>query len=429
MEGREGTRRAIVLIDGEHHPSAVADALRLVERDFSIVALTFCGGGEKVPASVLADPAAHYGYELVRGENPSSALAAAIASADADCVVDLADEPLVTADVKLLLASEAEAAGLEYLAPGMGLPSAPTESVEFDGAQIAVIGTGKRTGKTAVCGHLARVIDDAGGAPAVVSMGRGGPPAPIVELPPVGLTKLLELSRGGVHAASDYLEDAVVAGVPTVGCRRVGGGPGGETALTNFVDGALIAARLPGIRTLLYEGSGAVIPPARAGRTICVVGPGDQGSETGGPLRIERGDLVLAPAGDARAIAAARAHARSAVIEFAMAPEPIERVPAAARVAVFTTRAGAPAGIDPVLTSTALARREELARDLQEAFDRGCDYVLTELKAAAIDTVAEAAMAAGAGVGFIRNRPFAAGHDVEADLDEILFNIWQEAAL
>lgn len=421
--------RAIVLIDGEHHPSAVADALRLIVRDFRIVTLAFCGGGEKVPEEVLADPVAHFGYELTRGEDPPTALAAAISEHPADVVVDLADEPMVTADVKLALAAQAESAGLAYLAPGMGLASAPSERVDFDGAQIAVIGTGKRTGKTAVCGHLARVITQRGGSPAVVSMGRGGPPEPIIELPPVDLEKLLALSRRGFHAASDYLEDAVVAGVPTVGCRRVGGGPGGETAFTNFVDGALLAARLDGVDTLLYEGSGAVVPPTHADCTICIVGPGGQGAATGGALRIGLGDLVLTPAGDDEAGLAAREYARGRVLEFEMAPEPIDPVPPGASVAVFTTRAGAPAGIDAVLVSDALARREELRDDLERAFALGCNHVLTEIKAAAIDTVAEAALAAGASVGFIRNRPLAAGRDVEADLDEILFNIWQEAAL
>lgn len=422
-------QRAIVLIDGEHHPSAVADALRIVERSYEVRALAFCGGEEKVPREVLDDPVASYGYALTRGADAADALDAAIAAGGAGVVVDLADEPIVTADTKLALARQAEAAGLAYLAPGMGLAAAPVERIDFGGAQIAVIGTGKRTGKTAVCGHLARVIAARGGAPAVVSMGRGGPPAPIVEIPPVSLDKLIELSRSGVHAASDYLEDAVVAGVPTVGCRRVGGGPGGETAFTNFVDGALIAAGLAGVDTLLYEGSGAVVPPTPADRTICIVGPDGQGAATGGPHRIALGDLVLVPAGDPSAAAAAREHARGEVIEFEMAPEPIDPVPHGATTAVFTTGAGAPERIDAVVVSTALARRDALRADLERAFSLGCDHVLTELKAAAIDTVAEAALAAGASVGFIRNRPFASGRDVEADLDEILFNIWQEAAL
>ena len=38
---------------------------------------------------------------------------------------------------------------------------------------------------------------------------------------------LLAVSRRGLHAASDYFEDAVLAGVMTIGCRRCGGGMAG----------------------------------------------------------------------------------------------------------------------------------------------------------------------------------------------------------
>ena len=48
---------------------------------------------------------------------------------------------------------------------------------------LNVIGTGKRVGKTAVAGHLARLLDDrlrGEGGVVVVAMGRGGPPEPEV---------------------------------------------------------------------------------------------------------------------------------------------------------------------------------------------------------------------------------------------------------
>ena len=51
----------------------------------------------------------------------------------------------------------------ERLAPPLGTPT------------LAVFGTGKRTGKTAVAGEVARVAARRGLAPVVVAMGRGGP--------------------------------------------------------------------------------------------------------------------------------------------------------------------------------------------------------------------------------------------------------------
>src|SRR5207248_4533538 len=73
-------------------------------------------------------------------------------------------------------------------------------------ATLAVIGTGKRTGKTAVAGEVARIARDAGRSPVIVAMGRGGPPGPQVARPDeTTLERLVDLARGGGHAASDYL--------------------------------------------------------------------------------------------------------------------------------------------------------------------------------------------------------------------------------
>ena len=135
---------------------------------------------------------------------------------------------------------------------------------------------------------------------------------------------------------------------------------------------------------------------------------------------------MLAPARDGQAVAAARLHARAPVIEFAMTPEPLEPVPEGAKVAVFTTGAPAPPSVDAHFVFDSLARRDQLESDLAAAFAAGCDHVLTELKAAAIDTIAERAIAAGVGLGFICNRPHSSGADVEVDLDEILLNVWRE---
>ena len=77
---------------------------------------------------------------------------------------------------------------------------------------LAVVGTGKRVGKTAVTGHLARLLARERDV-VVVAMGRGGPPEPELAEARPSLERLLELSRSGRHAASDYLETAALAGV------------------------------------------------------------------------------------------------------------------------------------------------------------------------------------------------------------------------
>jgi hypothetical protein len=96
--------------------------------------------------------------------------------------------------------------------------------------------------------------------------------------------------------------------------------------------------------------------------------------------------------------------------------EPVEVPPPDARVALFTTGAPSSDSIDPVVASTALSRRSELEADLDRAAAERCDVYLTELKAAAIDTVALRAQREGARVIFLRNRPQALDGDLDAEL-------------
>jgi len=74
-------------------------------------------------------------------------------------------------------------------------------------------------------------------------MGRGGPPDPVVAGPEeVTVEALLRRVARAEHAASDFLEDALTAGVPTVGARRCGGGLPGAPFVTNVAQAAAMAA-------------------------------------------------------------------------------------------------------------------------------------------------------------------------------------------
>jgi cyclic 2,3-diphosphoglycerate synthetase len=242
----------------------------------------------------------------------------------------------------------------------------------------------------------------------IVCMGRGGPAEPRLAAAETDLQDLLAIAEAGGHAASDYLEDAVLAGVRTVGCRRVGGGPTGEPAESNVPAGAALAASLdPGV--IVFEGSGACIPPVEVDRTVCLVGAGPP--EPFADYRLLRGDLVLAAEG---------AEAPPGALPFSLRSEAAEPLPADARVALFTTGAPAVAGVEPVVTSANLARRSALAADLERAVAERCDVYLTELKAAAVDTVALRARAEGARVIFVRNRP--------EGVDEALVSLYRDVA-
>ena len=199
----------IALVDGEHHPAAVREALDALDTARGVAATIFCGGEEKVGAEVLADPEAHYGRALALGLAPAAALRRlAEQGTAARAVVDLADEPVLPARARLRLAALALHLGLAYEAPGLWLAPPRYQHLSYAGPKLAVIGTGKRTGKTAVAGHWAGLLSEAGVEPVIVSMGRGGPAEPTLAEPGTSLERLLEIAAAGLHAASDHLEAA-----------------------------------------------------------------------------------------------------------------------------------------------------------------------------------------------------------------------------
>jgi cyclic 2,3-diphosphoglycerate synthase len=283
-----GDGPVIALVDGEHHPAAVRDALDRLERERGLAGVVFCGGEEKLGPGPLDD---HYGRRVEGELEPGLER---LAAGRPTAVVDLADEPVLPAGAKLHAAALALTLGLRYEAPGAVLEPPRYGPVPFDGPKLAVIGTAKRTGKTAVAGHWAALLRDRGADPAIVCMGRGGPAEPQVARAGIGLDELLAIVADGGHGASDYLEDAVVAGVDAVGCRRVGGGFAGAPAESNVAAGAALAASLePDV--IIFEGSGACIPPVEVDRTVCVLGAGPP--EPFAEYRLRRAELVLAAEG------------------------------------------------------------------------------------------------------------------------------------
>ena len=79
---------AIALIDGEHHPAAVVDALDRLAAERGLAGVVFCGGEEKLGPGPLDG---HYGREVET--DPEAALRRLAPGATA--VVDLADEPVL----------------------------------------------------------------------------------------------------------------------------------------------------------------------------------------------------------------------------------------------------------------------------------------------------------------------------------------------
>jgi cyclic 2,3-diphosphoglycerate synthase len=427
----------IALVDGEHYPTAVADTIaELQEAGWKITAVALTGGAEKL----REEP--NYGVPHARADTPLGAVLAALKLGDAYVVVDLSDEPALVFEQRMDLIAGLAARQLGYVGADLIVPLTPARQ-SINTPSLAVIGTGKRIGKTAVSAHLARVADAAlGGAGevVVVAMGRGGPGRPVTvdrNDGPVTVERLLELSRAGKHAASDYLEDAALTGLTTIGCRRVGGGILGVPVSSNVEHGARIADEL-GARLVIFEGSGACIPPVSVDANLLIAStnrPRDL-LEDAGSFRLDSASLVLVmgPKNDAMELAerakqhvAARNDSNATVIAAQLVPTPTESVKGAkaavfmsapANIAPIFDRAIRDAGAKVVLVSNALARRPELRDDVQKAIEAGADTFVVEIKAAGIDVVAEAAAEHDIRLVFLDNRPVA--HDKRIDLDRTL---------
>jgi cyclic 2,3-diphosphoglycerate synthetase len=402
--------KAIAIIDGEHYATVVRDALAALPYEF--VAAWSAGGTEK----------------LLGGENYGVPVAveleAAIAEHAPEIVIDLSDEPVLGPRERFRVASRVLALGLPYA--GADFRFDPPDFAPYALPSLAVIGTGKRVGKTAVTGHVARLLARERDV-VVVAMGRGGPPEPeLAEVRPT-LERLLELSREGRHAASDYLETAALAGVVTIGCRRCGGGLAGSPAESNVLAGAALAAeREPDL--VLFDGSGAAIPPVDVDARVLVTSSAQPVEVATGYLnayRILISDLVVVTGGADEPLLEAIADVKDVpVVPVELRPRPVEPV-AGRRVAFFST---APAAVHETLArhleeqhgaevahvSGNLARREALRAELERV---DAELFLVEIKAAAIDVVAEAALSRGNELVFADNELVPSdGHDFDAQL-------------
>lgn len=414
--------RALALIDGEHYAPVVRAALDELPYDF--VAVHVVGGTEK-----LRD-GAEYGVPVV------STLEAALADERLEVVVDLSDEPVLGPRERLRLASRVLARGLPYV--GADFRFDPPVLKPFPLPSLGVVGTGKRVGKTAVTGHAVRLFSRERTV-VVVAMGRGGPPEPEVIAVRPTVASLLALSRSGRHAASDHLETAALTGVVTVGCRRCGGGLAGAVFSSNVAAGALAAAALrPDL--VVFDGSGAALPPVATGRRVLVAGAQQDAGLVTGYLNAYRhlvADLVvltMAEEGTPHRLLRDRIGElvpNTPVVATVLRPRPLEPVQGRSVAYFGTAPVGAHArisahlerehGAHVVSVSGSLADRATLREELERL---EVDVALVELKAAAIDVVAEAAAARGIEIVLVANDVVAL--DGEPDLDAELLRLAAE---
>jgi len=401
-----------------------------------VLAALVVGGTEKLPADHRLDVGA---FETIgAGGDPRRALADAIDRLRPDGILDLSDEPVLDYRRRMELVAVALARGVPYVGPDFRFEP-PITGGPLPVATLAVIGTGKRVAKTAVSGHVARLSAGRGERPVVVAMGRGGPPDPVSVGPKdVELSALLARVDAGEHASSDYLEDALTAGVTTVGARRCGGGLAGRPFVTNVEEAAALAVDA-GADLVILEGSGSSMPTIPWDAGVLVVPSSLSEEYLGGylgPLRVLLSDLAVFIMGSGPfagpdnlsnlvpLVRRLRADVRVAVAEL----QPVPLADVRGKDAFFATTAQQEvadhlsqqlertAGCRVVKTSHRLADRAGLEADL--ASSPHFDVLLTELKAAAVDVAARRALERGAEVVFVDNRPRGVGGDGE--LDELL---------
>jgi cyclic 2,3-diphosphoglycerate synthetase len=442
--------RAVVLIDGEHYPPVVAEALVSLGREYEVVAAVFLGGTEKIKGDDLQEEAERlYGVPVVFGPSPTVSLLEAIERFAPAVIVDVSDEPVVGYAERFRLISHALSRSVSYA--GSDFRFEPPELPRIACApSLSIIGTAKRVGKTALSGFVARTLQSQrrgrqqAARVVIVAMGRGGPSEPEVidglgvEL---GASELLQWSRQGRHAASDHFEDAALSRVTTVGCRRCGGGLAGRPFVSNVAAGAEVANSLkPDL--IVFEGSGAAIPPVATDSRVCVAGahqPLDYVTGYLGSYRALISDAVVLTmaeeplAGSGNVKEAMRGLAELVpevpVLPVVFRPRPMDEV-SGKKVAFFCT---APRALEEVLTSHLeaehgcrvklfspnLSNRRVLREDFGRPEMAEVELVLTEIKAAAIDVVAEEAERRGIPVSFVDNDPVEVAPAKAGDLEAL----------
>ncbi|MBN1592270.1 MAG: 2,3-diphosphoglycerate synthetase [Candidatus Coatesbacteria bacterium] len=436
------SKRIVALIDGEHYLPVTRAALEKLGDE--VVAAVFIGGMEKIGTP---DDLKQLDVPVVMRETALAGIRHAIEEYEPDVVFDLSDEPVVGYNERMSMACEIMSQGVIYKGPDFEF-TPPGFPRLCEKPSMAVIGTGKRIGKTAITAHMARVLNGQEGdfdtvwSPCIVTMGRGGPAEPeLIKGDEIELTPsyLVDISNKGTHASSDHYEDALMARITTVGCRRCGGGFSGRVFDSTVPEGVKLANKLPA-DFVLFEGSGASFPDVAADATVAVVGanqPLEYISGFMGPYRIDRADLVVItlceyPSADPEKIESIERAIREInpvikVVRTIFRPRPL--IDVTEKKAIVATTA--PLEFQRILAdhlATAyacevlfvthnLSNRPKLRKDLSEAMSKhaDADVLITELKAASVDVAAKSAIENGLEVVFMDNVPETAGGDGELD--------------
>lgn len=436
----------LVLIDGEHYPPVTRDAVQFIEGD--VKAAVFLGGTEKIGS--IDELITYLNMPVYRTDaNLIDTITTACRTHEIGQVVDLSDEPVVTYYTRFQIASALMKEGIQYKGSDFLFVPPPAPKI-LANPSLAVIGTTKRVGKTAISGYIARTLKAHGYIPCIVTMGRGGPAEPeIIKGDTIELTSsyLLAQADAGKHAASDHWENALTSRVITVGCRRCGGGMAGAPFVSNVLKGAEIANTLD-VNFVIMEGSGITLPPVYTDGHVVIVGahqPIEFIKEYFGPFRILTADLVILMMCEEPMASPEKVKAMEQALDeinpgvpqahCVFRPKPLGDI-TGKKVALATT---APVSIlkekivpyleetfncEVVGASPYLSNRPKVKKDLEHLLPLA-DVLLSEVKASAIDVATREAVEHSVDVVYMDNTPYLVGGTVK-NLEDILIQLAKE---
>ena len=140
-------------MDGEHYPPVTRWAIEVARgRGYDVVAALLVGGTEKLRAGETPE----FGVPVRRaGSDRMSALREAIEAVEPDVILDLSDEPVLGYRERAELVAVSLVAGVPYVGSDFRFEP-PQSGPALRVPTLAVIGTGKRAGKTAIAGEDAK---------------------------------------------------------------------------------------------------------------------------------------------------------------------------------------------------------------------------------------------------------------------------------
>jgi cyclic 2,3-diphosphoglycerate synthetase len=437
-------KRILCLVDGEHYPPVTRWALEeLGNIGAEIVGLVFLGGTEKVQNAFdeLKD------YKVFAGANDFdevlNLISSAVKETSPEVVIDLSDDPVIDYWDRFKIGSCLLREGITYI--GSDFQFVPPSFFEIlEHPSLGIIGTGKRVGKTAISVDVARILKKNGCRLVIVAMGRGGPSNPDLIFPhknKMSADFLIKVAEKGGHAASDYWEDAMLAGVTTIGCRRCGGGMVGSPFVSNVIEGAKKTNSLD-VDFVIMEGSGPTLPPVKTEKNLVVVGAGqplENILKFFGEYRLLISDMAIVtlceePIANKEKLVIIEQGIKKVNPEIDIAltvfrPKPLGDIKGKKVFVATTSPAEAQTGIIGHLESgydcevsgfsRNLSDRKKLKEDLEEGLDCA-EVLLTEIKAASIDVAARMAKKKGKEIVFLHNHAVLVGGTIDSIEKSIL---------